>query len=333
MFELIKKQIDISEDAILAFDPVLLDLLLKDQTTGTNIIWATDHYAELGDGYAQTDLILPERITGEHCHLIQPRVAKSKEEQVARTRDNAEVFTPSWVCNVQNNLIDRDWFGRNAIFNKETEQGWVPYYSLHTRTIPKDKTWQEYVLALRLEISCGEAPYLCSRYDTVTGRMLKRGERIGLLDRKLYICADHNRTYEEWYQWVLKAYQSTYGYEYQGDNLLLARENLMMTFIDWSMQRYRHEPSREELREIATILSWNLFQMDGIKYVVPMTCHDYEQAQGSLLELLGETSTKSLPCPGCAKDDIYLHNGVIAQTMDWVAGKPIRFRDILKEEA
>lgn len=33
----------------------------------------------------------------------------------------------------------------------------------------EDKDWRKYVDARRLEISCGEAPYLVSRYDTVTG--------------------------------------------------------------------------------------------------------------------------------------------------------------------
>lgn len=27
-------------------------------------------------------------------------------------RDKAEVFTPSWVCNAQNNLVDNQWFGK-----------------------------------------------------------------------------------------------------------------------------------------------------------------------------------------------------------------------------
>ena len=31
----------------------------------------------------------------------------------------AEVFTPSWICNAQNNLIDNAWFERKDVFNKE----------------------------------------------------------------------------------------------------------------------------------------------------------------------------------------------------------------------
>jgi hypothetical protein len=36
---------------------------------------------------------------------------------------------------------------------------------------PKGKTWQDYVRDTRLEISCGEAPYITSRYDTYNRRV------------------------------------------------------------------------------------------------------------------------------------------------------------------
>ena len=57
-------------------------------------------------------------ITGPNSMIIRPRVAKETNEQLRRTRDKAEVFTPSWVCNEQNNLVDEAWFGRKDVFNK-----------------------------------------------------------------------------------------------------------------------------------------------------------------------------------------------------------------------
>lgn len=65
-----------------------------------------------------------ERTIEGIASVITPRVAKSKESQTTRIRGMAEVFTPSWVCNKQNNLIDCAWFGRENIFNIETEKGW-----------------------------------------------------------------------------------------------------------------------------------------------------------------------------------------------------------------
>ena len=63
-------------------------------------------------------------ITGKRGNIIKPRTEKTKEEIIYRTRDKAEVFTPSWICNKQNNLIDNAWFGNDAGFNSEKERGW-----------------------------------------------------------------------------------------------------------------------------------------------------------------------------------------------------------------
>ena len=81
-----------------------MELLLKDHTTHKNIFWATDSYASKGKGYTFYDEITIERITGDNEGIILPRCIKSKEEQIQRTKDKAEVFTPSWICNKQNNL-------------------------------------------------------------------------------------------------------------------------------------------------------------------------------------------------------------------------------------
>ena len=42
---------------------------------------------------------------------------KDKDLQQIRVREMAEVFTPSWICNAQNNLIDNAWFKRENVFN------------------------------------------------------------------------------------------------------------------------------------------------------------------------------------------------------------------------
>jgi hypothetical protein len=63
--------------------------------------------------------MLPECITGENGHIIMPRVKKDILLQKNRSRDMAEVFTPSWICNAQNNLVDTAWFGRENVFNTE----------------------------------------------------------------------------------------------------------------------------------------------------------------------------------------------------------------------
>ena len=63
--------------------------------------------------------------------------------------------------------------------------------------LPKNKKWQHYVDSRRLEITCGEAPYLVSRYDVSTGELIVPPiRRIGILDRKLRIVGENTDTYE-----------------------------------------------------------------------------------------------------------------------------------------
>lgn len=183
------ENIDIKEDEIAALSPELLTILLKDHTLSTpdvqvNIIWATNNYSYLGDGFAYSDQITVDKITGEYGKIIIPRAAKATDAQRQRSREMAEVFTPSWICNKQNNLIDNAWFGRDNVFNTEVDatdgsHSWV--VNDNHITFPDGKSWRDYVGDTRMEITCGEAPYLVSRYDTVTGEKIPIEKRIGLL--------------------------------------------------------------------------------------------------------------------------------------------------------
>ena len=109
--------IDILENELIEKYPDVLGILLRDQTTQENIFWATDNYEHLGDSYRFNSEILPELITGEKGNVIMPRVHKDKILQLSRSKEMAEVFTPSWICNAQNNLVDNSWFGKDGVFN------------------------------------------------------------------------------------------------------------------------------------------------------------------------------------------------------------------------
>ena len=110
-----EKSIDIKENVLLKIDRSLLEILLKDKTTGKNIIWATDNYSKYGELYTSEKEIKIELITSRHGGIIKPRIEKSKTEQQQRVRQKAEVFTPSWICNMQNNKVNEEWFGRRII--------------------------------------------------------------------------------------------------------------------------------------------------------------------------------------------------------------------------
>lgn len=319
-------KLDVIEDDILSYSPQLLDLLLFDKTTKKNIIWATDDYASYGNAYQKKSEIKPKLITGKKSMLIRPRVSKSIEAQENRTKDRAEVFTPCWVCNSQNNLIDYQWFGISNVFNKERHQGWTTTPNVIPFKSRGNKTWKKYVEALRLEISCGEAPYLVSRYDTVTGELIPLHNRIGLLDRKLRVVSENTSNEKEWFDWTLRAYQSIYGYEFQGDNLLLARENLLATFIEYYQDKFDDNPSISQLTEICEVICWNIWQMDGMKYVVPYSCKSSQYEQ---LTLFGSV-IEEIKCPGCEKDDIHKHNGTYCKVFDWKENKSLAFISMVK---
>jgi hypothetical protein len=239
---LVEKLIDIKSEPVAS----LLDLLLADKSTRKNIIWATNTYEVLGPGFTDKEQ-MNRTLLLQHADLIRPRIEKSQEEQAARTRKKAEVFTPAWLCNLMNNYCDEAWFGRKDVFNHPNED--------HTWTVneepvefPKRKTWKRYVDSRRLEITCGEAPYLVSRYDSATGaRILPLKKRIGLLDRKLRIVSENAANRGEWAKWALRAYEACYGYEYQGDSLLIARVNLLLTFCDYHQERWGQAPDIELL--------------------------------------------------------------------------------------
>ena len=312
----IARDIDIIEESIMDLHPSILKLLLKDKTTKKNILWCTKDYESNGEGFQETDEIDVAHITGAYRIVIQPRAAKSKEVRTMRIRLKAEVFTPSWICNEQNNQIDNAWFGRSNVFNTPCGKRWITHTGNIVFTNPK-KDWKAYVDAKRLEITCGEAPYLVSRYDTTTGKLIPVYERIGLLDRKLRIVNENCNTDEEWLYWAKRAVKSVYGYEFQGDSVLIARENLLYDYIDYYKERFHAAPDVELLKEIANIIAWNIWQMDGFKGVIPFSCHETVELiyQPSLFD--DDNTENTVPCPGCVNNDIFRHNGIYCRIFDW----------------
>lgn len=278
----------------------VLDLLLQDKTTKKNIIWATDTYEEFGKGFSDKEQI-DAYLLLLRSDIIRPRIQKSLEAQAQRTRKKAEVFTPAWLCNQMNNALDADWFGRTGVFNTENAD--------HTWTVtegkiefPKEKKWQHYVDSRRLEITCGEAPYLVSRYDVSTGELITPPiQRIGLLDRKLRIVNENTDAYEDWLKWTLRAFEACYGYEYQGDNVLIARINLLLTFVDSYEERWARQPDNKLLEQIANRIVWNIWQMDGLKDTVPLGKPYEEYRQLTLFDMFGAEDTnedvsEAVPC-------------------------------------
>lgn len=325
------------QNEILKRYPDVLEILLFDQTTKNNILWATNNYEDLGQLYHSEKEITLKLITGSNGDVIMPRVQKDKILQQTRARDMAEVFTPSWICNSQNNLIDDAWFCQENIFNKEIELGnGNRIWEVNPEKVkfPKNKTWRDYIRHKRLEIACGEAPYITSRYDTTTGGFIPVNERIGILDRKLRVINENVINSGEWLKAVQSAFKSTYAYEWQGDSLLLAREGMLFTFIENYKLKFNSEPFLKSIKYIANIISWNVWQMDGIKGVIPNSCREIDKVE---INLFDENKTTRIKCEGCEKDKIKKHNGTYCLIKNWSnidkttgrKGKIIRYIDLL----
>ncbi len=318
--------------------PDVLEILLRDHTTQKNIFWATDNYEHLGEPYNSNSQILYDLITGDNGNIIMARVKKDKNLQLSRVKNMAEVFTPSWVCNAQNNLIDKSWFGRENVFNIEIikpngTKSWK--VNKNKITFPKGKNWMDYLLVTRLEITCGEAPYITSRYDATTGEFIPIKKRIGFLDRQLRVINENVDSSDEWLKAAETAYKNSYGFEWQGDSLLIARESMLITFIENYTYKFKKEPLLKSIQYIAYIISWNVWQMDGLKGVIPLSCGEKKT---KTVNLFGEEETETSFCSGCANDNMFEHNGIYCLIMDWWSkdkntgekGEKIRLVDLMK---
>lgn len=270
---------DVIEDSIRITMPRILEILLLERTTSTphraqNIIWANDNYKEYGDvSYAASAQIRPELITGNRGKLIMPRALKTAELQKKRTKTKAEVFTPTWIVKKQNDAVDADYKADDL--------------EVYTR-----RKW--------LEIACGEAPYMATRYDMETGEIIPLAERQGFIDRKLSRINAEVTDKAEWQRLVELAFKASYGFEWNGDSLLLARENLLYTYRDYYVEKWRETPTYGLFEVIATIISYNVFQMDGLTNTIPLseTRERAQQYQMTMFDLDGPEKEEWITVPG-----------------------------------
>lgn len=280
------------QDEILKVHSIgLLDKLLEDKTTKSNILWATDAYQSYGEDYCRDKEIKTYMITGNNSAVIKNRARKELEQQAERVKQRGEVFTPLWVCKKMINHIDEAWFGKNAQVCETDTPPEKPVFS-------SKRSWKRYVDSRRMEITCGEAPFLVTRYDVLTGEIIPIENRIGILDRKLRAVNENVANEAEWLKWVIRAYQSTYGYEFQGDSLLIARINFLMTFEDYLAKRWRRKPAEAEYKKIANITAWNLWQMDGLTGKIPYCSAQQKYFEANLFAS-GDIQPETKQQPAC----------------------------------
>lgn len=281
--------VDVNESEIAKDSKSLLQILLKDRTTKRNIVWASPSYKGWGKDFTENQAIKLKSIIGPYESIIQPRVAKRKTDQAMRTRKRGEVYTPSWLVDKQVKLV-------------ENELGKLVF--------------EKYICFRWIEIACGEGPYIVTRYDSVTGDIIPVENRVGFLDRKLQRILQETKTEKDFIKWARVAYQSTYGYELQGDSLLLARENLLLTFYEYYAYAFERKPELKIVNQIANIISYNLFQMDGLTLQIPYS----SEKKGIQLDLFNDGGDQTE------------QNDKVAQIKDWKDNKLIAIDSIAKGE-
>lgn len=268
---------DINENNIRNHMPDILDILLIDRTTSTsktrkNIIWANENYIKHGaKSYNAKAQIKPELITGSMSNIMKPRSLKSKELQKERTKSKGEVFTPTWIVKKQNDEIDKNY--QNDDLETYTNRTWI-------------------------EITCGEAPYMVSRYDMETGEIISLNKRVGFVDRKLKRINAEVSDKAEWQRLVVEAFKSSYGFEWSGDSLLLARENMLYSYRDFYYEKWSEEPLYGLFKDIAEIISYNVFQMDGLKYIIPLSEKRQKRSEVQLSLFQEEAENEEIVKPG-----------------------------------
>jgi hypothetical protein len=193
-----------------------------------------------------TEILLQERTTGTGLFInrddVMPRYLKAREEQKSRTDSKAEVFTPYEIVKEMNDNVQKNFDGSIGDYIKRTV----------------------------LEVTCGEAPFLTTRYDAATGVEISVENRTGLLDRKL-CCIPAVVGKDGYVECATAALKSAYGYEWQYDSLFLARRNLLMTTIEHYENVWKTEPSYETVLNWASIISYNIIRMDGVTLCLPET--------------------------------------------------------------
>lgn len=98
-----------------------------------------------------------------------------------------------------------------------------------------------------------------------------------------------------------RAFEACYGYDYQGDNVLIARINLLLTFIEYHFERWQKPPGKKTVRTIAHKIAWNIWQADGLTDLTPAGKPQEEPLQFSFFETVNEaeeekTGRRPVPC-------------------------------------
>ena len=108
---------------------------------------------------------------------------------------------------------------------------------------------------------------------------------------------------------------------------------MLWSFGEFFYSKFQSEPPKETVIEVANIISWNVWQMDGLKCVIPNSCKD----EVSQIDIFGKVEARV--CPACEKNILKGHTGQYCVVKDWYAkskdgtvGKNVKFVDLITKK-
>lgn len=96
---------------------------------------------------------------------------------------------------------------------------------------------------------------------------------------------------------------------------MLARGNLLLTFVEYYQDKWECQPTEKQLRTVANVIAWNLWQMDGLKDTVPFGKPYEEHHQMTIFELIGVADPADIPSVSCKVYDWRRGNSLLFSSM------------------
>jgi len=110
---------------------------------------------------------------------------------------------------------------------------------------------------------------------------------------------------------------------------------VLVSLLEYYEAQFGTQPPARAVLLVAGIISWNVWQMDGLRGVVPGSCQ--QRVRVAKPTLFGVVEEEIL-CPGCQRETYQGHNGTYCLIRDWGQRDPrtgarhrvIRFIDLIR---
>lgn len=227
------------------FDDLILDILLRDKTTGKPLVFP------------------PDQTSGRPSPFLGLEDLYGVQSQKDMPDEAEEVQTLcSW--NRKLNQLDEVWFQRSGVFNTPTAEGWIP--AADPVYFEDPFHWKKYV---NQQIYVPDLDWGAALTFAGTSENLPLNERMGQLDRELRLVNENVRSQQEWQKRTSTMLARMLGCAKDPIRLFRARLCVLETCREAFQARFGHLPSARDEKALAHIVARNLFQSEDELNTVP----------------------------------------------------------------